>query len=234
MTELERALIAVGRELDFPPQPDLAGAVRARLDRRRFGLRVIALAAAVAAVAVGIAMAVPPARSAILRFFHIGAASIERVETLPPARERPLAAGLGPPLARRPAELRAHLTINLPQLDGPAPTRYYAQPGLIATLVRYRDAAVLLTEMRDEQVALSKKFATQATRVEPVELGLGGIWIEGGKHVLMWQFGPRNTRELRTRLAGNVLVWYDGMRTFRLEGELDKDQMLELARKITR
>ena len=233
MTELERALLAVGGELDFPPQPDLAGAVRARLERRRFRLQMFALAAAVVVLAVGIAMAVPPARSAILRFFHIGAASIERVETLPPARERPLAAGLGPPLARRPAELRAHLAIKLPEIQGSAPARYYAQPGLIATLLRYRDTAVLLTEMRNEQMALSKKFVPEATRVEPVELGLGGIWIEGGKHVLMWQFGPGNTRELRTRFAGNVLVWYDGERTFRLEGDLNRDQMLELARKIT-
>ena len=234
MTELERALVAIGRDLDFPAEPDLAGAVRTRLERRRFRLRFVALAAAVVALAVGIAMAVPPARSAILRFFHIGAASIERVETLPPARERPLAAGLGRPLARRPAELRAHLAIKLPRLEGAPPTRYYAQPGLIATLLRYRDTPILLAEMRNEQVFLFKKFAGPPTRVEPVELGVNGIWLEGGRHVLTWQFGLGNTKQIATRLAGNVLVWYDGERTFRLEGDLDKDQMLELARKIPR
>ena len=35
-----------------------------------------------AVLVVGIALAVPPARSAILRFFHIGSATVERVETL--------------------------------------------------------------------------------------------------------------------------------------------------------
>jgi len=46
-------------------------------------------------VALGIALAVPPARSAILRFFHIGSVTVERVETLPHAQQRSLVAGLG-------------------------------------------------------------------------------------------------------------------------------------------
>src|SRR6266496_4044135 len=108
MTELERALLALGGELDFPPEPDLLPAVRARLARRRFGFRpALAFAVAVLLVAFGIAMAVPDARSAILRFFHIGSVTVERVETLPPAQQRPLASGLGPALTRQAAEERA-------------------------------------------------------------------------------------------------------------------------------
>ena len=233
MTELERALTAVGQELELPPQPDLVAGVRARLERRRlFGWRVVALAAALVAVALGIAMAVPPARSAILRFFHLGAATVEQVDTLPPARQRPLAAGLGPPRARRPAELRAHLRIELPDLEGPKPTRYYAQPGLIATLLTYRGKPVLLAEMRDDQVAFVKKFASPSSNVEPVQLGSYGLWVEGS-HVLTWQFGLADTRQIKTRLAGNVLIWLVGNTTYRLEGDLPKHQMLELARQIT-
>ena len=81
MTELERALVALGRELDFPPTPDLAAGVRERLGRRR-RWRPALVVLAVAAVAIGIAFAVPPARSAILRFLHLGTATIVRVETL--------------------------------------------------------------------------------------------------------------------------------------------------------
>jgi hypothetical protein len=233
MTELERALAAVGQELEFPPQPDLVAGVRVRLERRRpFGWRTVAFAAALVAVAFGIAMAVPPARSAILRFFHIGAATVEQVGTLPAARQRPLAAGLGPPLPRREAELRAHLPIKLPDLEGPKPTGYYAQPGLIATLLSYRDTPVLLAEMRDDQVPLVKKFTSGSATVEPVELGSNGLWIEGN-HVLTWQFGLADTRQIRTRLAGNVLIWVVGDTTYRLEGRLDRTRMLELARRIT-
>src|SRR2546422_454294 len=148
MTELERALVALAREIDFPPEPDLRSRVRERIERKRFA-RPLVLAVALLALAFGIAMAVPPARSAILRFFHIGAVTVEQVETLPAARERPLAAGLGPALPLREAV-------------------------------------------------------------------------------------PGQPNQIRSRLAGNVLLWTEGDRTYRLEGDLNKGQMLELAREITR
>src|SRR5947199_4593600 len=174
MTELERALLALGPELDFPPEPDLVPAVRARLERRRFG-RPLVFAVALLLIAFGIAMAVPEARSAILRFLHIGAVTVERVETLPAALERPLVAGLGPALPRRLAEQRAQVPIVLPQLAGPAPTRYYAQPGLIATLLRYRGKPVLLAELPNDQLGIGKKIAAPETKVEPVQIGRFGI-----------------------------------------------------------
>jgi hypothetical protein len=239
MADLERALVALGRELDFPPEPDLVPAVRARLERPRLALglprrRVLVFAVAVLVVAFGIAMAVPQARSAILRFFHIGSVTVERVETLPRAENRPLAAGLGPPLSRAAAERQASLGIVLPDFDGPPPKRYYARPGLIATLLHYRGEPVLLAEMRDDQVSITKKFAAPDTDVEPVQLGEFGLWIEGGQHVLRWHFGVGEEMRVQTRLAGNVLIWLRRNRTFRLEGDLDKSQMLELAREITR
>src|SRR6266511_6076355 len=230
MTELERALVALAGELDFPPEPNLVAGVRARLERRRLLFprrRALALAVALVVVAFGIAMAVPDARSAILRFFHIGGVTVEQVETLPRAENRPLVAGLGPPLSRRDAELRAHLSIVLPEVEGRAPTRFYAQPGVIATLLRYRGKPVLLAELRNDQVSLGKKFVPPDTKVEPVQLGRFAIWLEGGKHVLTWQFGVGELRQIETRLAGNVLIWLVGDRTFRLEGDLDKGQMLK-------
>src|SRR5512132_3685714 len=99
MTELERALIALGNELEFPPTPDLWPGVRERLHRRSW-FRPAVFAVALGLVAVGIAFAVPPARSAILRFFHLGAATVEQVDTLPAAQNRPLVSGLGPARTR--------------------------------------------------------------------------------------------------------------------------------------
>lgn len=233
MAELERALLALGNEIEFPVTPDLVRPVRERLARRP-RRRALALAVALVVVAFGIAMAVPQARSAILRFFHIGAVTVERVETLPAAKERPLAAGLGRPLSRLDAEIQAQLAIRLPQLDGPPPTRFYAQPGLIATLLHYRGQPVLLAELRDDQASIAKKFADPDTKVEPVQLGRFGLWLEGGKHLLIWQFDGSGQKLIETRLAGNVLIWLEGETTFRLEGDLNKSQMLELAREITR
>ena len=226
MTELERALVGLGVELEFLPTPDLTGAVRARLERRR-SIRPLVFAVAVLAVGLGIAMAVPPARSAILRFFHLGAATVEQVKTLPPAQERPLVAGLGPALVREDAEMAAGFGIRLP--SGVVPARYYAQPGLIATLLRVEGKPVLLAELRGDQMGLFKKFVSPGTTVEPVDLGEFGVWIHGGSHVLIW-----DGRRVETRLAGDVLLWLSQGTTYRLEGRLDKGQMLALAHQITR
>src|SRR2546423_176538 len=121
MPELEQALLALGPELDVPPTPDLVGAVRARIDRRARTRRWLVLALAVVVVAMGIAMAVPNARSSILRFFHIGSVKVERVDTLPPSREAPLSSGLGPPRTRAEAEQRAGFRIVLPRFKGAPP-----------------------------------------------------------------------------------------------------------------
>jgi len=231
MAELERALVQLGRELDLPPEPDLRSRVRERIDRRPRYRRALVPALALLLVALGIAMAVPDARSAILRFFHIGAATIERVETLPPARERPLTAGLGPALSLREAEARSGVSL---MLNGPRPQRFYAQPGLIATLLHYRGKPVLLAELRTDQTGIVKKLAGPDTRVEPAPIGSFGLWLEGGRHVLLWETGAGEVRQIEPRLAGNVLIWAEGDSTFRLEGGLNKGQMLELGRQITR
>ncbi|HJQ73513.1 MAG TPA: hypothetical protein VJ814_01410, partial [Gaiellaceae bacterium] len=105
MAELERDLRETGRLLAWPAEPDLSPRVRARLGeaapRERFFARrrvlVVALAALV--VAVGAAFAVPPARTAILRFFHIGGETIERVDTLPNAPRLSPIAGLDGPMS---------------------------------------------------------------------------------------------------------------------------------------
>jgi hypothetical protein len=217
MTELEQALVALGRELEFPATPDLTGTVRARLARRRWQ-RPLVFGVAVAAVAIGVAMAVPPARSAILRFFHIGSVTVERVETLPPAKPLPFSTGLGPPVS--------HPTVALPK--GLHATRYYARPGMAAALLRYRGKDVLYAVLRGDQMGFTKKFVGPTTRIEEARIGEWGMWFSGGMHVLIWRYG-----NVHTRLAGNVLIWLSGDTTYRLEGQLDKSHMLALGRQIT-
>jgi hypothetical protein len=150
---------------------------------------------------------------------------------LPPARERPLAAGLGPALSLREAEARSGVSLIL---NGPRPQRFYAQPGLLATLLHYRGKPVLLAELQADQTGIVKKLAGPDTRVEPAPIGSFGLWLEGGRHVLIWEAGSGEVRQIEPRLAGNVLIWAEGDRTFRLEGGLNKGQMLELGRQITR
>lgn len=225
MNDLEQALVALGRELEFPPAPNLAPRVRARLARRRrgFAWRLVAVAMAAVAVAVGAALAVPQARSAILRFFHLGGATIVRVETLPPARERPLAANLG----RRVPIHRVYLEIGIdPRLprDDDSVSHGYVSGEVVSFVLRVHGKTVLLTELRG--AGLVKKAAIEETRVEPVKVNDHvGYWIAGRRHVV-------EILETPPRLAGNVLIWEDGNVTLRLEGPLSKDDALEFARSI--
>jgi len=223
MTELERALVALGNELEFPATPDVWPRVQERMQRRRW-FRPAVFAVALGVVAIGIAFAVPPARSAILRFFHLGAATVEQVDTLPPAQQRPLVSGLGAPLS--------HETLKVP--SGVTALRFYERSGLDAALLRYQGKLVLLAEVRGDQMGFFKKFTDENTRVESVVLGEFGVWITGGRHVLLWEFHPNEVHEAETRLAGDVLLWLKDDVTYRLEGDLDKGQMIELARQITR
>jgi hypothetical protein len=88
--DLERELRAI--ELAWPETPEL----RLELDaRRRRSLRRLLVAVALLLVALAAAFAVPQSRGAILRFLHLGGVTIELVERLPAAQERPLGAGLG-------------------------------------------------------------------------------------------------------------------------------------------
>ena len=110
MTELERWLFALGRELDYPPEPDIAAAVHERLaseprgiggdspiDSARRGqvatrresrraLRMIAIACLVLLALAATALAVSPAaRDALRDLFDIGGVTIET--TTAPAPE---------------------------------------------------------------------------------------------------------------------------------------------------
>ena len=88
MTELERALVRLGDGLAFPEAPDVSERVLARLAaaepaRPRRRRRALVIALAVLVVAVAAAMAVPQARTAILEFFRLRGATVQRVESLP-------------------------------------------------------------------------------------------------------------------------------------------------------
>jgi hypothetical protein len=180
-------------------------------------------------------MAVPSARTAILRFFRIGSVTIERVETLPPARQRPLTAGLGREVSLAEGARLTGFRILLPPLDEPVED-VFVRSRVQSALLDVPDAGpVLLTEIRGrDQLDFAKKFSGSATRVDAVSVnGAFGIWLQGAPHVVTFQDRRGRIRQFTTRLAGNVLVWTRGDLTFRLEGKLTKQRALELARSIT-
>jgi hypothetical protein len=233
--ELERRLLSLGPELVLPPEPDVAAAVLARLEERRrrpFPWRRVAIAIALVAVAIAAAFAVPQARSTILRWFHLRGATIERVETLPPAVERSQAGGLGQPSSLAEADRIVGFHLALPPFEDGGPKRAYVLDGVLASvIVQAHGRSVLLSEFRSSDFEFLKKVTDSETSVEPVRIdGDPGFWVEGPRHALIY---PGGYGERRTILIhGNVLLWVHGDLTLRLEGKLTKAEALRVARTV--
>jgi hypothetical protein len=180
---------------------------------------------AAAAAALAIAFAVPPARSAILRFLDIGAVRIELVQTLPAAEEASLGSSVGEPIDRGTARLVLGRPFQLP--PAARPRRLYQLDGIVSAVLAAPNP-VVLSELRDDGTVL-KKIASLSTSIEPVAItpSLDGLWISGAPHVVIFPEGA-------PRLTGNVLLWSHGRITYRLEGRgLERDHAIAIARELS-
>jgi hypothetical protein len=185
---------------------------------------VLVLAAVVLAVA--IAFAVPPARSAILRFFHLRGARIELVDRLPEVQTKtPL--DLGVPVSPADAAQTAGFEPLRSSLLGD-PDRVTWDGAML--WFRYGDVRLLVSQFRGtERIELVKKLVEPRTMITPVTvLGQQGYFLTGATHFLY--LAPTDLiREERVRLARNVLLWQHGPLTLRLEGDVTVREALLIA-----
>jgi hypothetical protein len=238
MTELERALLAVGRTLEVPAAPDLTGAVRARLAEGRrpslFSRRVLVVALAVVAVAVGAVLAVPQARSTIKDWLGIGNVTIRYVEELPPVEQATDDLGLGEQMSLQEARERAGFQVRVPTVEGlddPPKVFYNQSSSQVAFLYGSEEKPKLLITQADARGAIEKIVNLNVTERDlvVVEPGYAGVWLYGAKHAI---FYPSTNHEEPFRLVGNALVYeIDGV-TLRLEAEISKDEALRIARSM--
>ena len=242
MTELERALVSLGHELEIPEAPDVAAVVRARLEPRR-GRRTIRaprrLAVAVALVllaALLATLAIPDARSALFRALHIGGASIELVDELPEVPAEPdLELTLGQRVTL--AEARGEAGFDVLRLDDQPDAVYLGHRGTVwllhGTPARPRLLLAQTPFHSVDQELLLKKLTAPGTQVEPVAVdGARGVFLSGDPHFLLLLDELGNPVEDSARLAGNVLLWsHDGV-AYRLEGGFDRERALELAQSL--
>jgi hypothetical protein len=233
VSELELQLQALGRELEFPPTPDLVAAVRPRLERPPFPWRRVGvLALAVLLIALGAALLVPSARTAILRWLHIRGATVERVETLPRAVERSRVHGLGRALPLEQAERRVGFRMMLPPLKSP-PRHAYVLEDSVMSVYLAAPKPVLLSEFKWNDAGALKKAAGPETSVEPALVNGGSaIWLAGRVHTLEYIDRYGSFHSTPVRVHGNVLVWNRGGLTLRLESRLTKAEALRLAERI--
>jgi hypothetical protein len=245
MSELELALLDLGRHVEFPPTPDLAPGVRTRLaagPAPAFGLvrrRVLVLALAVLVVALAAVLAVPQTRAAILEFFHLRGVTIERVGELPTVPERQSGPGLvlGKKVSLEEARDAVGFEVLVPEALG-EPDDVYVQTtfppgGMISMVYGSREhPRALFTEFRATvREVIFKKVAVETT-IERVAVNGGvGFWI-GGAHLFSYFDANGTYQQEPIRLAGKTLVWERGPLTLRLEGELSKIEAMRIARSV--
>lgn len=260
MSDLERMLTQLGRELDYPPTPDLTAAVASRLrrvekpsPRRRPRLfppaglrRALVLALVGLLVLAGTVLAaVPGTRDAVLEFFGLQGATVERTATLPtPPAQRSLDLGRRTTLER--ARERLAFEPLVPTLLGDPDFVYLGEavqggelslayrPGPDLPRARTTRLGLLVSEFRGDLLPeYTGKIAGQATRVERVRVdGHRAIWLEGAPHYFFYRAPGEPFREEGLRIAQNVLLLEHGRVLVRLEGAFSKERALDLARSL--
>jgi hypothetical protein len=245
MSELELALVDLGHRIEFPPTPELAPSVRARLAEGRAPRaaftrrRTLALALAVLAVAIGAVMAVPQTRAAILEFFHLRGVSIERVNQLPTVSIQrdfnKLFVGERVSLAE--ARERADFEVVVPEALGDPDGVYFQDtpPGGMVSFVygTLKHPRALVTEFHATVKDVILKKVAGNTQIEAVRIeGQPGYWLSGEPHDFSYVDENGEFRQELVRLAGNTLLWERGPVTLRLEADVSKAVALQIARSV--
>lgn len=242
MNGLERSLTALSHELAVPEAPDLVERVRAEIGRRPAApawapRRRLVLAVAVGVLAaLGATLAIPDARSALLRIFNLGGERIELVEELPEVGlEHDLEFVLGERVTLEEAERRSGFDLSRP---GQLPDRVYVgdrgtiwmlygTPQKVRLLIAQTPLATLPRDV------FLKKLAAPGTTVQPVDVdGAPGLFISGNAHLVLLLDENGDIVDDAARLAQDVLLWERGGVAYRLEGDFSLEDALRVAREL--
>jgi hypothetical protein len=241
VSELEATLRSL--DVGFPPTPDLAAAVEARLGERaprRFARWLdrprLVLALAVLVAAFGAVLAASPgARSGFLEIFGIEGAVVTRVERLPAVAPSQSLDGLGARVTVAEARRRAGFALVEPEGLGTPDAVYFKAPGMVSFVYgRDPDVRLIFSQIVGRlEEAFVKKLAGEGTQVRFVTVeGEPGLFLTGEPHFFTYVSRYGNFEEEAVYLARDVLLWERGPLTLRLEGELGQKEALELARGV--
>lgn len=227
----------------YPPTPDLAARERDRLRQhaphprpRPAFRRSLAVAAILLLLLFAALMAIPPVRAAFLRVLHIGVFEINVIEETPEQPAPTPSPGSLTDLGDLTTLADAAAQFPYPLVSPPslgAPDWVYIQkntdyPSNVITLVWTGDddaggSQIMLTYFGLE--GLAHKTAS-GEQVRDVRIGgMAGVWIEGPHLLGLLQLGTTTN----VTVESNVLIWSDGVVTYRLEGMFTLDEAIVLA-----
>ena len=243
MIEIERALVQLGRELEVAAAPDLVPVVLAHIEPHRTRQPrprrwVLAVAAAVVLAALVATIAIPDARSALLRILRIGGEQIELVDALPEVAPElgelvELTLGTRTTIDRA----RQDAGFDLRELESQPDRVYLDDRGTVWFLYGSPSSVRLLVAQTPlhsvDEILFLKKLATPETKVEGVDVdGAPGFLLTGEPHFVLLVNPVGEVVEETARLARDVLVWERDGVAYRLEGDFSRDEALELARSL--
>lgn len=239
---LESDLRELGRHLDVPPAPDVVAAVRETLaqeivsprpvPRRRRLWHVPRPAQAAAALVLlfgGLIAASPDVRAAaidVLRFAGIEISDEPSPVGIPPDAE-PLPGQRTTTLGE--ADEVVDFQIVVPTALGEPDGVTLADDRIVSLLYDARDGrqAILIDEFGGSVGPTFHKYV--AGLGESVQIAdTRGIWIDE-PHPLLYVDSHGRPREESARMAASTLIWQVGGTVLRMEGDLTREQAIEIA-----
>lgn len=250
MTDLERYLIEVGREIAYPAEPPVAARAVAQIrsgppDRQTTRRWQVVVGVAVTVLAVtAVVLVVPSARHAIADWLGIDGVRISFDHPNPSAS---VAVGehlaLGEETTLEEARARVDFGILFPARLGEPDSVFvgpYVSGGEVSLVYSPRrglpesaatGVGAIVTEFQGRvDRPYFEKFALTGTEVDKVTVGdAPGFFVYGAPHILYYD-RDGDPLEETPRLSGNVLVWERDGVSFRIEADVSERQALAIAR----
>jgi hypothetical protein len=256
----EKQLLSISKGLEYPRTPDIAGSVMSRLrasTRPRFVSKRLAWSLTIILILFSSLMLIPPARAAIIEFIQIGVVRIFRTEPTPvippneeiPATMTPVTATpvptsqpLIPLLERLAGDVtleEAQQILNYPILLPSYPSDL-GPPDRVFVQDADGDMTILVwvDPQQPDEVLMSMHFLPPGSwaikKIDPMLIqettvnGRRAIWAIGPYPVI---FSNRNIDFIRL-IDGHVLIWDDGVMTYRLETDLSLEEAIKVAESL--
>jgi hypothetical protein len=256
--DLERALQELGKRVTFPATPDLAVRVRAELAvgrpeplpwwRALVPARPVLTAAAVALLIVIVAFAAwPQFRTAVADRLGVSGIRIVFDEETPTPVGTPVGSSLllGERTTLGDAAARVGYDIHVPEEalgepdevylralpDGNQMVSFLYLPAADLPETAGTGAAALLIQFSagGETMYLAKNLAMDANMMPVTVNGGKGWWIRGSTNLFLIQDPSAVCCGPLRRPGGSILLWEQAGLTFRLEADLPRSRMLEIA-----
>lgn len=240
MERLENDIVLLSRATIFPQSPSLAALVRARIETQRaprgaassWQLAITGVAAAAVALAF-LSGVIAPARDAVADIFD--RINIFEVEEIPQDITRDIT---GTQLTLEEAEAAVGFHLRLP--DGAQPNHVILQDfGQVKAAVLFFEhesgAPYALFETNThvgKGLSVGKGIVAEG-QARPVT-GLGGeaYWLTGLRIVQYYDVDGAVLQDSVRATDVNTLLWDEGGRVFRIEGDLTQDEAIAIANSL--